>query len=137
MFMKIFSPGLEYDQKADMWSFGCVIYEMVERTKAFPGVQQLNLFHKICHRIVAIPEHSKFSDLIKSLLNLSPDQRPTAKGCKISKYFNFNQSIYSDVLDILSKQLKMSGSSLSHAGNSLVDLFKKVRNGNQLFSSST
>ena len=36
-----------YDFKADVWSLGCIVYELVERKRAFTG-QQLAVWHKIC-----------------------------------------------------------------------------------------
>ncbi|CAK5050739.1 unnamed protein product [Meloidogyne enterolobii] len=69
----------EYDFKADIWSLGCVVFEMIEREKAFPGVQELAVFHKICNRIVAIPEDSKLCFLINVLLEPKQEKRPSAE----------------------------------------------------------
>uniref|UniRef100_A0A1I8B300 non-specific serine/threonine protein kinase n=1 Tax=Meloidogyne hapla TaxID=6305 RepID=A0A1I8B300_MELHA len=70
----------EYDFKADIWSLGCVVFEMVERKKAFPGVQELAVFHKICNGIIVFPEDSKLCFLIKELLEPKQEDRPSAEG---------------------------------------------------------
>jgi serine/threonine protein kinase len=77
--------GREYDCKVDVWALGCIVYEMVERKRAFPGTQELAVFHKICQGIVTYPEHSKLNDLVKKLLTKSIDIRPSSSGLFSSK----------------------------------------------------
>ncbi|KAL3079780.1 hypothetical protein niasHS_014062 [Heterodera schachtii] len=72
--------GREYDFKCDIWSLGCIVFELVERKKAFPGCQELSVFHKICSGIIAYPpaSASKLIGLIKALLSASESVRPSA-----------------------------------------------------------
>uniref|UniRef100_A0A914IBJ5 non-specific serine/threonine protein kinase n=1 Tax=Globodera rostochiensis TaxID=31243 RepID=A0A914IBJ5_GLORO len=72
--------GREYDFKCDIWSLGCIVYELVVRKKAFPGCQELAVFHKICSGIITYPldSPSKLIGLIKKLLTASEDARPSA-----------------------------------------------------------
>lgn len=40
--------GREYDFRCDIWAMGCVLYELVERKRAFDGSSDIAIFHKIC-----------------------------------------------------------------------------------------
>ncbi|KAF7639346.1 Protein kinase domain-containing protein [Meloidogyne graminicola] len=91
----------EYDFKADIWSLGCVVFEMVEREKAFPGLQDLSVCHKICNRIIVFPEDSKLCSLIKGLLEPKQENRPTAE----------------DVLTLLENSIILNG--IKNSGNCL------------------
>jgi serine/threonine protein kinase len=37
----------EYDHKADIWSFGCILYELLVLTPAFSGSNPLQLAKKV------------------------------------------------------------------------------------------
>ena len=41
--------GEPFNQKTDIWAFGCIIYEMCMKRKAFDGVSEDNLKAKICN----------------------------------------------------------------------------------------
>lgn len=40
--------GREYDSRCDVWALGCVLYELVQRKRAFEGSSELAVYHKIC-----------------------------------------------------------------------------------------
>ncbi|CAK5226949.1 unnamed protein product [Aphanomyces euteiches] len=41
--------GLKYNHKTDVWSLGCVLYEMITQTHAFDGRNQKQLFQNIAY----------------------------------------------------------------------------------------
>ncbi|HEU4616637.1 MAG TPA: protein kinase [Gammaproteobacteria bacterium] len=42
--------GLPVDKRADIWSFGCVLYEMLTRERAFAGERSTDVFARILER---------------------------------------------------------------------------------------
>lgn len=39
--------GREYDYRCDVWALGCVLYELIERQRAFDGSSEIGIYHKI------------------------------------------------------------------------------------------
>ena len=71
-----------YNHKSDMWSLGCVLYEMCALQLAFPADNFISLVQVICrgkYRAISPHYSSKVSDLIQVLLRPAPDRRPTAE----------------------------------------------------------
>ena len=88
--------GLPYDAKADMWAFGCLIYELVMFKPPFRATNLVDLANKICKSKPdkAIPtRYSKgLRHLISALLRKDP-----AKRCNVDKVVKFAlkmQSVY-------------------------------------------
>lgn len=78
------SPEVWKDQpygiKSDIWSFGCVLYEMVTLKPPFRAGNMEGLFKKVSKGIFApIPKQFslELSNLVRLLLKASPDKRPT------------------------------------------------------------
>lgn len=71
-----------YDLKSDMWSLGCVLYEMMSLKHAFDASDMSSLVMKIL-RGEHLPIPQQFSqelrDLVRLLLNKNPKQRPSAE----------------------------------------------------------
>jgi serine/threonine protein kinase len=73
-----------YDQAADMWSVGCIIYLLLSGNLPFMGRSQKELFRKIVagtfdfddEEWVDISDDAK--DLVRKLLIMNPDERITA-----------------------------------------------------------
>jgi serine/threonine protein kinase len=73
-----------FTNKCDIWQFGCIIYELATLQKAFRedyhvyllSRSQLSLEIPLISSSVSTQRH--FSDLIKSLLQISPSDRPSA-----------------------------------------------------------
>ena len=71
-----------YDYKCDIWSVGCIIYEMASLHVPFRGVSMQNLYRNVLRGIYQqIP--ARYSDdlkqIIKSILVVNPKKRPTSK----------------------------------------------------------
>ena len=71
-----------YDYKCDIWSVGCIIYEMASLHVPFRGVSMQNLYKNVLRGIYQqIP--GRYSDdlkqIIKSILVVNPKHRPSSK----------------------------------------------------------
>ncbi|XP_067683523.1 uncharacterized protein [Haliotis asinina] len=70
-----------YNHKTDIWSFGCVVYEMAAGERAFDAPMVQFLIFKVVAGVVP-PIHSYYSEalrqLVKSMMAKDPDHRPSA-----------------------------------------------------------
>eukprot|EP00826_Nyctotherus_ovalis_P063342 TRINITY_DN9282_c0_g1_i12.p2 TRINITY_DN9282_c0_g1~~TRINITY_DN9282_c0_g1_i12.p2 ORF type:complete len:337 (-),score=108.50 TRINITY_DN9282_c0_g1_i12:165-1175(-) len=70
---------LPYDHKSDVWSAGCVLYEMCALRPPFRAEDMKGLRQKICRgAFVPIPKHfsNELGEVVKQLLNTNPRLRP-------------------------------------------------------------
>lgn len=68
--------GLEYDEKSDMWSFGCIMYEMATRQRTFQGSNLPAVVNKIMNgQISRITGNysTEFRKIVKDLLSKEPE----------------------------------------------------------------
>ena len=73
--------GQKYDFKSDIWSLGCVIYEICSLKPAFASKSWEEMLLKIRNATYApIPNNYSviLSDLIRVMLKVDPGRRPTA-----------------------------------------------------------
>ncbi|KAM4045115.1 serine/threonine-protein kinase Nek3 [Anomaloglossus baeobatrachus] len=72
--------NLPYNNKSDIWSLGCVLYEMCTLKHPFQAGSWKNLILKICHGTYS-PLPSQYSyelrSLIKQIFRQNPRQRPS------------------------------------------------------------
>ena len=71
-----------YDNKSDVWSLGCVLYEMITLRPSFRAQNMEGLFNKVCKgQYSRIPD--KFSDdlfqVVQFLLQVNPNSRPSCE----------------------------------------------------------
>ena len=79
--------GEPYNQKSDIWSTGCVLYELLSLTKVFDATNPLKLAWEIVqHSFEDIdPSYSEdIRNLLHDMLNKDPSKRPTSE--EILKY---------------------------------------------------
>lgn len=70
-----------YDSKCDIWSLGCVIYEMASLSPPFRANNLKQLYTKIQRGIFArIPSFysEDLADIVNSCLKVNPSFRPSA-----------------------------------------------------------
>ncbi|EAY14670.1 CAMK family protein kinase [Trichomonas vaginalis G3] len=73
--------GEQYNTKADMWSLGCILYEMCALEKPFTGENQKELFDKILaghHKEIPSMYSNDLRHLVDGLLSMDPSFRPTS-----------------------------------------------------------
>jgi len=72
-----------YGTESDVWSLGCVLYEMVCLSKAFYADSMPAVVQRICTASYAPPPLSSCSDgvreLITRMLQIRPQDRPTVQ----------------------------------------------------------
>ena len=69
-----------YDIKSDVWSLGCVIYEMVTLKPPFQAEDMQGLYKKILKgQFPKTPEHfsSDINTMLKVMIQVNPKKRPT------------------------------------------------------------
>merc|ERR1712142_353757 len=71
-----------YNHKSDMWSLGCVLYELCALQLAFPADNFISLVQSIrrgSYKPISSHFSPKVSDLIQVLLRPLPERRPSAE----------------------------------------------------------
>ncbi|RKP08685.1 kinase-like domain-containing protein [Thamnocephalis sphaerospora] len=76
--------GSTYDAKSDIWSLGCIIYEVCALRPPFLATNQMELNNKILSgNVPPLPREysSDLARLVTSMLSTKPDMRPTTACC--------------------------------------------------------
>lgn len=71
-----------YELKSDIWSFGCILYELCSLKPPFTANSMEGLFRKVMRGVYPkIPAvySDKLAKVIDSCLKISPAKRPSAK----------------------------------------------------------
>jgi len=105
-----------YNHKSDMWSLGCVLYELCALKLAFPAENFMALVHSIC-RGSYVPISKKYysstlSDLIQVLLRPVPERRPSVEqllSCstlekEVQAYLNYVSYLKENIENVKEKE---------------------------------
>ncbi|RHY23181.1 hypothetical protein DYB25_006872 [Aphanomyces astaci] len=72
--------GERYGKKSDIWSLGCVLYEMTMLKRPFEAQSLPEMFTKICHgEYEPVPAHAAFSKELRLLVQLMLQQDPSKR----------------------------------------------------------
>ncbi|XP_036933749.1 peripheral plasma membrane protein CASK-like isoform X2 [Acanthopagrus latus] len=77
---EVFTDGM-YDDKSDIWSVGCILYELCTQHSPFSAETSIKLIPKIIGApYPPLPEHfsPELCELLSDILNKNPQSRPTA-----------------------------------------------------------
>lgn len=110
-----------YDIKSDVWSLGCVIYEMVTLKPPFQAEDMQGLYKKILKgQFPKIPDHfsADMNNMLKLMIQVNPKRRPTCQQLidhqvfqkRSQKYFpDYNEDIESqdNAQSILLKTIRL------------------------------
>ena len=104
-----------YDLKSDMWSMGCVLYEMAALQPPFRAKDMESLYKKVVRGLYSeLPSHysNDLCNLLKSLLQVKPNLRP-----------NCDQIL---ILPVMSRKLNSSRQNevQNESNHGLIDIIK-------------
>ena len=97
---------LPYDNKSDIWSLGCVLYEMIALYPPFRAQNMESLFKKVIKgEISRIPDKYSYElfDIVKLLIQVKPEKRPSCdeilENDIIVKKIEYFKSLYKNNFD--------------------------------------
>lgn len=86
--------GNRYDQSADVWSLGCIFYELLVGFSAFTGTSQANLAENITRGTYYFPKTCKLSitglSFLNACLQYEYKERPSLTELMSHPYLNPN-----------------------------------------------
>lgn len=126
---------LPYTEKADIWSLGCIIYELCALQRPFIELDGASLIDVILHNgytAVSNDYSQELRDAIDSMLNIDPNDRPTAatllghpKFGAIGVHKDMLDAQNSDI-DMLISTIKERDISLKSATNEINELHRQI-----------
>ena len=118
-----------YDWRSDMWSLGCVIYEIATLKPPFRANDMKGLYKKVITGDY-IPISSRYSSdlqsLISSMLQVNPRNRPSADQLMNMPYVQKNINDR-QILDLVRGNMKTAAAMPVHADKELLETIKMPR----------
>lgn len=68
--------GKEYNYKTDIWSLGCVVFEMATLRKPYEADFEVALYQKVKKMKIELPRHRNLEKILKKMLSHKPARRP-------------------------------------------------------------
>jgi len=110
-----------YDSRSDIWSLGCIIYEMAALSPPFKSTDMQGLYRKVVRGLYpSIPAcySSDLSSLVRAMLQVSPTSRPTS------------EKLLS--MPLVTRHFTVEGETLAEPAIELLDTIKVPRNLNRI-----
>lgn len=90
-----------YNEKMDIWGFGCVLFELITKKPLFPGKDELDQIHRI-NNVLGTPKQ-ELLERFKSQATHMEINFPAKKGTGLDKFLPAGCT--QDLKDILAKLL--------------------------------